>query len=367
MAIRFDLADLGEGTLTPEGYLVVKARPTRLGVLEYKRQDGTSIRELHHEDDLFSEPSLSTLLGQPVTVGHTAGMVDVSKVRSARVGQVFGMPSPSGDFVEATLRIEDPEVISRIQAGDLVELSAGYTCDIDPTPGEWRGEKYDARQVGMRYNHVALLPSGKGRAGSECRIRLDSAGDAFLEDDATMTVKRNDEESIAVDPQKVMADRLALLEKELGEAQAKIAELQSQIAQNEQEDLAEDASDLLGEEVSVPSPDKDGDGDVDSKDAEKSDKPDFVKDSMDSIRKRVIGKFLPEVKLDGLDTPALVGLYEASRVLAKRPAPVVVEVEKTALKGLVGLKRTDSNDVDLKAAREEMIANRRKMAFKDSK
>ncbi len=40
-------------------------------------------------------------------------------------------------------------------------------------PGTHRGERYDAVQTSIRYNHVALGPKDWGRAGSEASLRLD--------------------------------------------------------------------------------------------------------------------------------------------------------------------------------------------------
>jgi hypothetical protein len=43
-------------------------------------------------------------------------------------------------------------------------LSAGYELDLDPTPGEYQGRRYDAVQRNIRINHVAAVPLG--RAGT---------------------------------------------------------------------------------------------------------------------------------------------------------------------------------------------------------
>ncbi|KKL41024.1 hypothetical protein LCGC14_2367830, partial [marine sediment metagenome] len=39
----------------------------------------------------------------------------------------------------------DADAIRNIEAGK-VQLSCGYSCDFDPTPGEIDGEKYDGIQ-----------------------------------------------------------------------------------------------------------------------------------------------------------------------------------------------------------------------------
>jgi hypothetical protein len=59
----------------------------------------------------------------------------------------------------------------------LREISLGYSVELDPTPGVWQGQRYDAVQRRLVTNHVALGPEGWGRCGSEVGLRLDS-GDA---------------------------------------------------------------------------------------------------------------------------------------------------------------------------------------------
>lgn len=48
------------------------------------------------------------------------------------------------------------------------ELSMGYTCTYDLTPGDWDGQHYDVVQRDLRGNHVALVD--KGRMGSDVRV-----------------------------------------------------------------------------------------------------------------------------------------------------------------------------------------------------
>jgi len=57
--------------------------------------------------------------------------------------------------------------------GGKVQTSCGYECDLDETPGVYEGQRYDAIQRNIRANHVAIVESG--RAGSEVKIRMDSA------------------------------------------------------------------------------------------------------------------------------------------------------------------------------------------------
>lgn len=162
---------------TPQGGLDVPANLTRSGVFIYHMPDGSVQRELRHPDDVFVADSLDTLRGAPLTVGHP-GLVRSDNWKQLAVGHVSDDVKPAGSFVSSHVRVQDKGVVEQVEKKDLVELSCGYTCDVDHTPGEWNGEKYDARQINIRYNHVALGPKDFGRAGNEVKLRMDGAWSA---------------------------------------------------------------------------------------------------------------------------------------------------------------------------------------------
>jgi len=156
----------------------VPAYVTRAGVLEYKRADGTTVRELRHPDEVFRPASLESLSAAPLTDLHPKEMISPKNVRSLRVGHVGEAVRQDGHRVAATVTIEDEQIIALVERGERREISCGYACAIDATPGVWDGEHYDAVQRDIVYNHAALGPRNWGRAGSEVALRLDS-GDAM--------------------------------------------------------------------------------------------------------------------------------------------------------------------------------------------
>jgi hypothetical protein len=109
-----------------------------------------------------------------VTEGHAAWITPENYQTHTR-GHVAENVREDGALVAAELIVQSSDSLKRIDTRELTELSAGYTCDFDPTPGEWQGQRYDGVQRNIRYNHVALLAPGAGRAGRECGLRLDSA------------------------------------------------------------------------------------------------------------------------------------------------------------------------------------------------
>lgn len=172
---RFDAHRLdGRVRKDGRGFAVVPARVTRTGVFEYKRADGSTVRELRHPDDVFAPDHIASVEQAPVTIGHPAEHVSPSNVRALEVG-VARDARRDGNFVAATLSVRDAAAIAKVERGELRELSLGYQLYIDRTPGVYEGARYDQRQIGLRVNHIALLPPGGGRAGRDVCLRLDSS------------------------------------------------------------------------------------------------------------------------------------------------------------------------------------------------
>lgn len=157
---------------TPAGVLIVPASLSRTGLQTYHTADGKKRVEYRPDSEVFSPEALDSVRGAVVTVGHThdrtppvVGLAsDQPPSRAKRDGE---------DFVETSLLITDQQVAARIERKDLTEISLDYYAEMDPTPGEHRGQKYDGRQTNIRVHSIALLPAGHARAGREARIRLD--------------------------------------------------------------------------------------------------------------------------------------------------------------------------------------------------
>lgn len=161
-------------------------------------------------------------------------MVTASNWREVASGHVEH-GREDGDYVVGPIVVQDGAKLPRLDSGDLGELSAGYRVDYDPTPGEFRGQRYDGVQRNIRYNHVALLPPGTGRAGRECALRLDSDS-AILE-----TEKESQMETIRIDGKDYKVGSQELAEK-LASMSAAAASL---AAANARADKAEGERDAL--------------------------------------------------------------------------------------------------------------------------
>ncbi|GAB5547803.1 MAG: DUF2213 domain-containing protein [Sandaracinaceae bacterium] len=190
---RIDVGRLDKFERLPSGGLRIPASLTRVGVLVYRSPDGSEIRELRPVDEVFDSASMRSFEDAAVTDLHPEGMVDGTNWRELAVGTVRDVRSDGGHLV-GLLAIHDADEIRRIEAEERVEVSSGYTCELDLTPGTYDGQPYDAIQRRIRYNHAALGPRGWGRAGPEVSLRLDAAHEVVRspDDPPARRVERND-------------------------------------------------------------------------------------------------------------------------------------------------------------------------------
>lgn len=163
---------------------------TRTGVLTYTNPDGSARREYRAPDQVFREDSLESLRNAPVTNEHPSDargnyeLVNANNYRRYTVGNVLGSARQDGTHVAADLAIQSADALEAVESGKR-QISCGYHCDIDPTPGiSPEGEKYDVRQANIVYNHVAIV--SRGRAGADVALRLDSSGNQVQ---GTMTIE----------------------------------------------------------------------------------------------------------------------------------------------------------------------------------
>jgi hypothetical protein len=171
---RFDRFSIGSRvSFTPQGFAKIPASITRTGVLEYKLPNGQKWKELRLPEEVQRADSLATLSGAPVTEQHH-GMITPDNVGDHQVGYVAGDARFDEKMVDADLLIQQRKTIDGVKRGDLKEVSAGYSCDLELNDGEWEGERYDAIQRNIVYNHVAIGPENWARGGSELSLHLDS-------------------------------------------------------------------------------------------------------------------------------------------------------------------------------------------------
>ena len=169
------------------GYLRIDGVVAHVGILEYMDDDGTVIREFVPEETLFEPASLESLAGAPVTLQHPPVMVTPSNYKEYSQGSVNGMPKRDGDNLIASMLVIGNEALHAVEYDGVSELSPGYSVDLDETPGEWQGQKYDRVQRNRRYNHQAIVDAARG--GSVCSLRFDGANVPNNEDNSMTQIK----------------------------------------------------------------------------------------------------------------------------------------------------------------------------------
>ena len=172
MAIRVDRAiELSKPVKHPDGYLTADVVLGRIGILEYRQPDGKVRRELVPPETLFDPDSMQTFVGVPVTNEHPDELLTTDTAKAHQVGMVHGAPEQGDGVLVGRVTITDADAISDIEKRRRVQVSPGYTCELDEEPGVWNGFPYDAVQKRRSYNHLAIV--ARGRAGSNVAIKLD--------------------------------------------------------------------------------------------------------------------------------------------------------------------------------------------------
>lgn len=162
---RFDNVTFA-ATKTAEGFIRDTPIVGRTGILVYRNADGTERREYRPPEEAFRADSLASLMGKPITIGHKAFVTAGNAAQVAPVGSVLSAGRQDGNNIVADIVVYNLDTDSR-------ELSCGYTLTLDETPGKTPdGQRYDAVQRNIVYNHLAIVP--QGRAGI-ARLNMDGS------------------------------------------------------------------------------------------------------------------------------------------------------------------------------------------------
>lgn len=361
--IRLDLA---QGTVehrrkTPQGGLVADANLSRIGVLEYRNPDGSVRRELRHPDEVFKPDSLATFAHAPLTVDHP-GLVTPDNWQKVTVGHVAGSPSKDGKMLAGEVHIQDGRTIDRVERGELVELSCGYQCRLEMTPGEYEGQKYDAIQRDIRGNHVALGPKGWGRAGPEVRLHLDGGASVSGIEGNSYLPSMGDENKAKAPPATELTDKQRADASEHEQLKGKCAFLEGEVARLTK--LHADAADpkrldaMVSERVALVTKATA----VLGKDWKHDGK------STLEIQKDVLAKLQPDLKLDG--SPEYVaGMFEAATRSAEKATEALAKVQGSTPAGdqARGDGKGDDDGDEVEDAKNNMVKKQKDNWKKDRK
>ena len=157
---------------TPEGFLVCENVPiTRIGEFVYKASEvpvqadsSGMVRIQRDEEEVFSENTIKSFEGKPVTIDHPQEPVTPDNWSNLAHGTAINVrrgQNGQGGYLIADLLITTQKAIELVRSG-LREVSCGYDANYEQII-----EGY-GRQKDIIGNHVALVM--RGRAGGRCAI-----------------------------------------------------------------------------------------------------------------------------------------------------------------------------------------------------
>jgi hypothetical protein len=218
----------GKPRRTTDGYLIASAKCVRTGIQIYTgdevgKPEMDRVRVYRAADQVFAQDSLQSFSHAPITVNHPSVAVTADNWKELAVGEVSTAAKQDGVWVSLPLIFKDAAAIAALESGKR-ELSAGYVCDLDFTPGVTAdGQHYDAQQRSIKINHLALVD--RARAGSEARIGdgVETWGaspitDATPEKEPHMTLKTVTVDGIPIEVTDQGATVIATLQKRLADA-----------------------------------------------------------------------------------------------------------------------------------------------------
>lgn len=166
-------------TIDFNGWYEIKDNPlTKVGVFPYHgRQIDDSLdpdkiynvyrpaEELEDEETIKSFRLLPWIDEHVMLGSPKEGLIPAEK--KGVQGVIGEEVSFDGEYLKSNIKIFSEKLAKLIESGKK-ELSIGYRCLYDLTPGVYNGQHYDAIQRKIRGNHLALVD--EGRAGPDVAV-----------------------------------------------------------------------------------------------------------------------------------------------------------------------------------------------------
>ena len=165
------------------GYVEIKGNPlSKVGVFPYLgREIGAPepdriYKVYRPEEELSSPETIASFKLMPLVDEHAMRGDEADGFTPAErkglhgvIGEDVYFDTP---YLRGNLKIYSESAKGLVKSGTKRELSPGYRFKLDPTPGTFNGEAYDAIQREIRANHLALVE--EGRTGPDVAV-LDTA------------------------------------------------------------------------------------------------------------------------------------------------------------------------------------------------
>ena len=212
---RYDSLQLVAGAvIDTDGFMRDSPIVARTGVYEYRNPDGTIRREYRPADEVFASDALNSFRGKPITVLHPKkGKITAANAFGTAIGSILSDGYQKDDkYVACDIVIFAPD-----KMGKHRELSLGYRCDCEETPGVAPdGQPYDAIQRNIRINHLADVPLA--RAGMKARLNCD--GDEIIESEGTQNMSKFKIDGVEHEVPEAVANYITALQSRADAAEA---------------------------------------------------------------------------------------------------------------------------------------------------
>lgn len=158
------------------GWWIIKDNPlSKVGIYPYLgKQIDDSLepnkiyRVFRPAEELLNKDTVKSFNLVPLINDHEMLGKDFKPAEKKGIDGIIYNPRVAHEnMLIGNIKIYSQQMMKDIKNGKK-ELSMGYTCTYDLTPGDWDGQHYDVVQRNLRGNHVALVE--RGRMGSDVRV-----------------------------------------------------------------------------------------------------------------------------------------------------------------------------------------------------
>lgn len=244
---------------TEDGFLRVRARVLAERVMDYAAKELVALPEelkgqnvipmLVNRESMGSGDAFRTLEGAQVVAPEHVWVEPSNSAVSK--GNTAGAACLDGPYLCIDMVITDPETIRMIEAGEIGEISAGYHAESVFENGDFDGIPYSARQTQLRFNHIAVIPYGEGRAGSDVRIinHKKSEGGKIMPEFVRVKLRNGKYVNTDEEGAKAIEEDSSATDSELGESSKSIETSMKQLEDKNGElaDVQSEVEELKGE------------------------------------------------------------------------------------------------------------------------
>lgn len=173
--IRIADANTSKREKDSNGFLIVKDNPiAKAGVFDYllsevfsqvEKDKDRIVRVCREFENL--KANKDAFKGKPIKWDHF--WVGKEGQTQTADGAIFGEVRADEPYLKADLIIYNKDLIAKIEAGEVVELSPAYEANIEAIEGSYNGEGYSYLQKLKEVNHLAVVETG--RSGSDLKIQ----------------------------------------------------------------------------------------------------------------------------------------------------------------------------------------------------